>query len=371
MNPTEQVIVKIEELGNAAQEKISEVKRKQNDLDDRLLIIERKAGTSNFFSGASTADASLKSDVTKALSDNSNATELKAFIGGTKRSIKIETKDVSLTNNYTGALNGKPIGIIAPVSAPCRVADLLPRVAMDAATLPIIQETGVIGAFTPVAEGALKPLIDFTLSENPARAEVIAGIAVVTRQFIEDLNIAGVSNWLNTRLVQLYEDSLADQILNGNGVAPNLVGMNRSSGFTAANGTVANDLDQVINAILQMRSSGRRPTGVIVNPNDLGRILLNRASGSGSFDVPSYVTISSTGDVTVLGTPVIAEPGQLTGRFNVIDGSRMLLGIREGFRIQFFEQDGSNVRLNKITIRGESRVAFVPGDALNIIQGTF
>jgi hypothetical protein len=36
----------------------------------------------------------------------------------------------------------------------------------------------------------------------------------------------------------------------------------------------------------------------------------------------------------------------------------MVMGIRENFRIEMFEQDGNNVRTNRITIRAEARVAF-------------
>ena len=368
----EQLLKAIDEVGETVHQKYDEIKVKYQRLESELEDMQMRKATSGI--GATKTDKSLTAQVSDALQSSNAQVNLKSFIEGRSKTFELQTKDLTLGDNYTGgtsALNGRPLGIISPVALPRRIADLMPRLAMDSPQLPIIEENGVTGTFTPVAEGALKPLIDFSLAESGAKAQVIAGIVVVSRQFIEDLGVVNVQGWLTSRMTELYQNSLADQILNGNGVSPNLIGLNRVGGFTAATSAATNDLEQLVAGILQMRTSGRRPTGIVINPDDLGRILLNKASGSGSFDVPSYVTISATGDVSVLGVPVITEPGQVLGRYNILDASRMLMGIRENFRIQAFEQDSDNVRTNKITFRGESRIAFVPGSILNNIQGTF
>jgi hypothetical protein len=49
----------------------------------------------------------------------------------------------------------------------------------------------------------------------------------------------------------------------------------------------------------------------------------------------------------------------------------MVMGIRESLNIRMFEQDSTNVRYNKITVRAEARIAFANYSPLNVIQGTF
>ncbi len=63
-------------------------------------------------------------------------------------------------------------------------------------------------------------------------------------------------------------------------------------------------------------------------------------------------------DWRFLGVPVMDSVAQTLGRFNILDTDQMVMGIRENFRIEMFEQDGNNVRTNRITIRAEARVAF-------------
>ena len=90
------------------------------------------------------------------------------------------------------------------------------------------------------------------------------------------------------------------------------------------------------------------------------------------YDVPKIVNISSTGAVSIAGVPVVWTVAQAEDTYTVGDfahGSSLLF--REAPRVEFFNQGGTNVRENKITIRIEERIAFAVYGSTYIIKGDF
>ncbi len=367
----EQIIKMIEEFGEVSVKRYDDLKAENANIRDEFIQIKKKQGQMLTF-GQTTND--LKDGIGSCINTPANFDGLKSFIAGGKTRLQLEVKDMSIANltGGTASITAAPYGIVGAINRFFHVRDVLPKINMENGTLPIIRDNGATGTFTPVAEGGTKPTIDFNLAESPAKAEVIAAIVNVTRQFLDDLGPHGVMNWLQSRLTELYLIAEDDQLLNGNGISPNLGGVNLAGNFTAATSLAAvNDVEQLIRSLLQMRTLQRRPTAVVIHPDDLPDLLLNVSAGSGEYDLPSYVRVNDLGGLSILGVPVIDTPAQTTGRFNILDTNQMLMGIRENFKIEFFEQDGSNVRTNRITVRAEARVAFATYGAANTIQGTF
>lgn len=361
------------EIKSSLETKMDEKTKKiRSDLDATIKAFDRFQ-IANKGTRLSTETMDLKSSVARSL--NENTERLTAFIKGDKIPLSIEVKDMSLTSNYSGgpaALNMAPIGIVSSFGAFTHIRDIVPRVPMDKGTLPIIKDGGETGAgFGFVAEGALKPSIDFSLSEQPATAQVLAAIAVVSRQFLDDLGVYGVQSWITNKLTDLYLSKEDDAMLNGTGVSPEILGLNHAGNFTASTSSAINDVVKLVSALIQMRTLKRSPKAIIINPTDLTRVLLNVSSGSGEFDLPSYISVNDNGGLSILNVPIIDTVGQTAGRFNVIDSNGMVLGIRENLNIRFFEQDSTNVQYNKITIRAEARIAFANYSAYNVIQGFF
>ena len=244
---------------------------------------------------------------------------------------------------------------------------------MDKGSLPIIKDNGTTGdGFGFVSEGNVKPSLDFALAESPAKAEVLAAIVSVSRQFLDDLGPAGVQEWIVNKLTDLYLNKEDDALLNGTGVTPQIGGMNIAGNFTAATSLAAdNDVVQLIKGIIQMRGLERNASAIVINPVDLTRILLNQAAGSGEFDLPGYVSVNANGGLSILNIPILDTVGQTAKRYNILDNSQMVMGIRENLNIRFFEQDVDNVQKNMITIRAEARIAYANYSPSNVIQGFF
>ncbi len=238
----------IENLAENYQEAYLKTNSRVKELEDKLKQNQQRAGTA-FLS--QNQDVSLKADVFTALQENKG--DLNKFLEGKTNRLQIEVKDMSLANltGGTASLMSAPIGVAGSITRAFHVRDVMPKVPMTNGSLPIIKDNGVVGSFTPVAEGGTKSIVDFNLSEVPAKAEVIAAIVSVTRQFLDDLGSQGITTWLTNRLTELYLVAEDDQLLNGSGVSPNLSGISTAGNFTAASSLAAdNNVVQLTISIL-------------------------------------------------------------------------------------------------------------------------
>lgn len=270
--------------------------------------------------------------------------------------------DVTIAN-YTGGTRGltalRP-GIIAGPNRKIHVRDLLPTGTIGPGTEYVfMKENGDgEGAIASVAEGASKPQFDVDLIEAAVKIETIAGWLRVTRKAMN--NIQGFTSWLQSRLPEKLlrvEDNL---LLNGDGVTPNIKGIQVAGNFTAATGAATINIEQIVEAISQLEElETGDATGIVVRPSDYYAMLLNKGATSGDYSLPNIVTVTSDGVMRILGIPVVKTTAQTVDKFLVGDfrmGAQLL--IQEGIRIEFFEQDGTNVRENKVTVRIEETVAF-------------
>ncbi len=224
------------------------------------------------------------------------------------------------------------------------------------------------GEIAPTAETSTKPQIDLDLAEASVNFETIAGWLRVTRKAMN--NIPGFIAWLQRRLPEKLLRIEDSQILYGNGSTPNLKGISHSDNHTAETSTATILAEKIIDAISQLEDSNERyATGVVLRPKEYYNFFKNKAVTSGMYDLPRNF-IYNNGVLSVSGIPVIPTTAVVDGDFFVgdwQDGCQLL--IQENMRLEFFEQDGTNVRENKITVRIEETVAFPVYGASFFIMG--
>lgn len=209
------------------------------------------------------------------------------------------------------------------------------------------------------AEGALKPQFDVKFVEAAVTAQWNAGWLRISRNMLDD--VEGMTTFLQSRLPELLlraEDTL---LLSGTGVSPQIGGITLSGNFTAPTGTATIDVEQLVEAIAQLEGYDREANGILLNPSDWYRIWLTKSTGSvaGLYNLPSEM-ISRVGDqMYIAGVPVFRSTAIAVDKFIVGDwamGANLIL--REAPRVEFFREDGINVRENMITVRVEERIAF-------------
>jgi HK97 family phage major capsid protein len=242
-------------------------------------------------------------------------------------------------------------GAITPVT----VAQLLARGMTDAAALRFIQETTFTNAAATVLEGGTKPESTLAFQEVDATLRKIATWLPATEEILED--VQSMRSYIDARLVQGVAVELDDQLLNGNGVAPNLLGILNTTGLAAAvpvgAGTAADAIATQIAAIYN--TTGLMPDGVVLNPTDWLALQLVKATtgeylGTGPFTAPVSPTLWG---LAVAVTPAIAAGTGLVGAF----GKAAQLFQKGGIRVEVSNSHSDYFIKNLVAIRAEVRAA--------------
>lgn len=345
----------------AAQVTKDEADKKNQDALDGLIAEKKNRERSPEFKGKP-----LINVIEDALNEGDNFKNLEMLATNHKDRLKrftIELKDAAdiTTANVTGGTRYGQImapGIIEPPKRKVHVRSLVPiGSAGPGNTYTFMRDNGGEGDPAPVAETAQKPQFDFDLIEKTVNFEWIAGWVRVTRKSMN--NIPGFLSYLNSRLPEKLLRAEDAQLLTGDGTSPNISGILDGGNFTAAADTSDIFIERLIDALAQLEDEEERDaTGILIRPVDYYGFFKNKAEDSGVYDLPKNVSFVN-GVLYISGVPVFASTAMPSGEYIVGDwrmGAQLL--IQNAMRIEFFEQDGINVRENKITVRIEESVAF-------------
>lgn len=347
----------------------SEVKSMKDDLEAKLAKVQDHADK---------LDAKLAERVTITTSKNEEKSfaqvigealyeatdDLAKFERKEKKELSIELKavgDMSTANVTGGSRYGQ---IFSPEirrnpDRKVHLDQILPGGTIGPGnTFTFMRENGVgEGNIAPVAEGALKPQFDLDLVEATVNVETIAGWMRVTRKAMN--NIPGFISFLQARLPQKFRNVLDQQILYGTGTTPQIKGILTAGNFVASTAAASEVLiEKLITDISVLEDTyERNTTDILLRPVDYYSFFKNKAAGSGEYDLPMGVTFEG-GVMRLFGIPVwastaITAPDYVVGDFEM--GAQLLT--QEGMRIEFFDQDGTNVRENKVTVRIEGNYA--------------
>jgi HK97 family phage major capsid protein len=186
-----------------------------------------------------------------------------------------ETKTLLTLSDMTPTAERRPmVDMAQPYRA---VSDLMVQGDSNRTSLEYYEETTFTNNAAEVAEGASKPesALDWTL-----RTEAWAKIATflpVTDEFLADN--AGVRGLIENRLRFMVVKRREQQLLIGNGTAPNLSGILDRSGIQ----TQAKGADPTFDAIMKAATLIRytadaEPTGIVMHPNDWQDLALTRTA---------------------------------------------------------------------------------------------
>lgn len=248
-------------------------------------------------------------------------------------------------------------GIIEQPKRRLHIRQLLTGGSMSGSHYAYVKEIAGEGNPAPTAEGAQKPQFDLRLQEVSVPAETIAGFVKVSRKMLRD--VAALTTFLQSRLPEKLLRVEDNQLINGDGTTPNISGITDAGNFTAFSGDSTIWVEQLVEAITQLEEADRDVNGILVRPADYAQILLNKASGSGEYDLPRELVTYTNGQLYVNGVPVFKSTAANAGQFIVGDwvmGANLI--IQEPPILQFFEQDEDNVQKNMVTVRIEETICF-------------
>jgi len=321
-------------------------------------------------------NVSFNDEIAKAVTANTQAIE--DFVGK-KNNVKSVSLDIKAVGDFTTAnvTGGNRYGqVFSPeiqgiTTRKVHMDEILPGGTIGPGnSFTFMRENGTgEGAIAPTAEGATKPQFDLDLEEATVQVETIAGWIRVTRKAMS--NIPGFVSYLQRKLPELFRKVLDAQILYGNGTTPNLKGILVTGNFTASTATISLPLvEKIILDVSRLEDSFDRDANFIaLRPSAYYSFFLNKASGSGEYDLPQGVTIVN-GRLSFLGIPAYATTALTAPDYIVGDREGAQLLTQESMRIEFFDQDGTNVRENKVTVRIEGNYALPVYGSTYFIKGT-
>lgn len=254
------------------------------------------------------------------------------------------------------------------------IEDLLPVINVDSGSVDFAKQTVRNNAAAPVAETAAKPYSDYAWTSETVPVRTLAHLTKMSRQAVDDAArlVGEVDSEMRYGLALVKEQ----QYLYGNNVGQNLHGLMPQAtafalpaGVTAADVTLANRVDVLRLAMLNLQLAGAPVDGMVLNPVDWALIELTKDDGgSYLFSRPD----SGLSSPSMWGTRIIATPAMLTDDFLIgAFGLGATVYRRMGVEVLISTENDKDFESNLATMRAEERVALAVKRAWAFQKGKF
>ena len=268
-----------------------------------------------------------------------------------------------LVPQYIPGVQGLPF-------APPTVIDLLAQGTTDATSIVYMVEKTAVNAAAPVAEGGVKPESTLTFDSVTDAVKKIATWLPISEEMLADA--AQIESYVNNRLSQFVAIALENQVINGDGIGPNLLGITNRVGLApdvVRGATELNALAVYRQIVEIMATAMIMPDGVVMSPRAWGVTVIAQNS-QGVFYGPNM--FSGLPSPSLWGLPValstiIAQAEALVGSFK--QGAQ--LWRRSAITVQASNSHADYFIKNLVAIRAEQRAALAvyrPG-AFGLVTG--
>ena len=324
----------------------------QRELADRLLQVEQKSSAQN---DQAPADESYGAQFIK------NA-EYAVFQKKTNRgSIGLELKN-TVTNAIGNTFSERRPGIVEGVFRVFTIEDLLTTIPTTSNAIDWVRENVFTNAAAEAAEGVQMAQSSITFAPGTMPVQNVAHFVKITRQLATDN--AALAAYINRRMIYGVNLKVENQLVAGNGVAPNLGGLTLAGNFTAHGYTAAalvalglsatNRFDLIGKMIGDCALADYPCDAIVLNTGDWWTLRLTK-DGQGRYllgDPGSSVAPA------LFGCPVVASNAMVAD--TVWCGSlsqAATLHNREGIVVDLSDSDENNFQLGLVSIRAMRRLA--------------
>lgn len=291
-------------------EKAHELGAKQADLARELLEIRQKSEAVPAKAEAKSVGESFVAD--KAYTDfvSGAATSARAVITldkGDSTPTKVGTSGpaaTSLAPSFYAGVFGTP-------NVPQKIEPLIPHIAVTTDSVDYVTVADTIGA-TGVAEAGKIPESTFTPTLAKANVVNVAHYTKITKQLADDA--PALAAYINTKMLYGLQNKVENQIVNGDGTAPQLKGLLADGSFTDASAqlTGAKNLFDLL-LLLQgvAETAAYEPEALVLNPMTWAQLAMEKDSrGRYLLDGPGLAVNKS-----VWGIPVVTSSAVPAGKF--------------------------------------------------------
>lgn len=280
--------------------------------------------------------------------------EFKQFAaGGRSARARIEVKNTVLADNTTTTWFDQIPGVVPGAFLPLNVYRSLPQYRTSTDTVTLMREASFTNNARGQTEGQEKAQSAITFNKYNVPVETIAHWLKVSKQLIADA--PAVVSYIENRLRFGVEAKVDDQLMNGDGTSPNLMGLLDTGNYTVYTPASGDNLIDAINkAKYQLWAIGYVADTVYVNPADWGAMEIAReGAGTGQYLYGAPGTISGVNPfgIRVVITPRIAAGTFLVGQVSVAAS----VWNRSGATIEMGYED-NDFTSNLVTILAEVRL---------------
>jgi HK97 family phage major capsid protein len=324
----------------------------QRTLADRMLQLEQKSSAP---SDTEVKDESIGAQFIK------NA-QYTTFLKQERRGgMRLELKN-TVTNDIGATFSERRPGIVEGAFRVFTIEDLLTSIPTSAPAIDWVRENVFTNAAAETAEGVQKPQSSITFTPGTMPISTIAHFIKITRQLAMDN--AALAAYINRRMIYGVNLRVENQLVAGNGTAPNLNGLTNAGNFTAHGYTAAsltalglsptNRFDLIGKMMGDAALADYPADVVILNTGDWWTLRLSKDSqGRYLLGDPGSTVVPS-----LFGRPVVASNAMVAGSVWVGSLSQAAtLHNREGVVVEISDSDENNFQLNLLTIRAERRLA--------------
>lgn len=237
------------------------------------------------------------------------------------------------------------------------VADLIAPGTTNSNVVQYMKETTFTNAAAAVAEGGPKPESTLIFASATSPVQKIAHWIPVTEEMLEDF--AQTQSIIDARLRLGLALTEEDELLNGSGVAPHLLGLMTLPGLAPPQAAAGDsNADAILKEMTKIATTTFvLPDGFVINPANWQTIQLTKNAagnylGSGPWTPAQPPTLWGIPGAV---TPSIVANTALVGAF----GTAAQIFRRGGVRVESSNSHASFFTSNLVAIRAEERLALV------------
>lgn len=251
------------------------------------------------------------------------------------------------------------------------LSDYLPQGNTTKSSIIYPKENGGEGgaATWVTGSGEDKPQMDFDLTTQTSYIKWIAGYVIVDRDMLDDID--WLLSYLQSKMLISLKVAENNFILNGTSDSNPVQGLIDVA--TAYDGTFTAAVDKIVDAaygqIPEYTFEFYQGNTAIINVRDAVKIGLNKAEGSGEYDLPPGTVAFENGRLRVAGLNIATTTQLGADNFLAFDRTATLLVNRLAPELRMFE-DSTLAKQNKVMFRIEERITLVIFNDDAIVKGS-
>jgi len=250
------------------------------------------------------------------------------------------------------------------------LSDYLPQGSTTKGSVIYPKQNGGEGAAgTWVTGSGNKPQMDYDLTSQSAFVKWIAGFVIVDREMLDDLEF--MTSYIQSQMLISLKVAENDFILNGTADTNPVQGLLDVA--TAYDGTFTAAVDKIVDAaygqIPEDTFEFYQGNTAILNVRDGVKIGLNKAEGSGEYDLPPGTVAFENGRLRVAGLNIATTTQLGADNFLAFDRTATLLINRLAPELRMFE-DAALAKQNKVMFRIEERITLAIFNNSAVVKGS-